>query len=91
MTWLRAMTPATKNDLDQVKKAILMALDTDLKAAVDKILAKNDAIIELVGNLRDAINNSNTVLPAAVQEAVARLTAEADKDDSVLSLPTPTP
>ena len=70
MTWLRAMTPATKHDLDQVKKEIMSAI-TDWAAKEDADLtainATLDGIVTGVAGLDELIkqlqNSPGTLSP----------------------------
>lgn len=66
-----------------------MGLAEDLESATDEILAKNDALIALIGDLVTAADASKN-LPASVTAAIVKLKAESLKDDGVLH-PTPAP
>lgn len=59
-----------------------MGLSEDLESATDELIAKNDALIALVGQLVDAAKANPPA--AAVQAVIAKLKAEAAKDDAVL-------
>jgi hypothetical protein len=86
---LRALQGSTFFDnkqLTRIEKK-LMSLSTDLKAAADTLIQKNDALIALVKQLVAAANNNPPT--ADVQAVIDDLKAEAAKDDEVLNPPAP--
>lgn len=79
-SWFTRLTsrllPATKSDVKKTDK-LIMALKDDLTAAVDKLIAKNDAILALLANVQ-----SGAISPADIQTEIDKLNAESAKDDA---------